>query len=54
MAYYSSKKTNNASDFYTAGGGLTAWQNGLAVAGNFMSALIFSGFLGHSRFLVSN
>ncbi len=46
ITYYSSKKTKNASDFYTAGGGLTAWQNGLAVAGDFMSAASFLGITG--------
>src|SRR3954469_17714856 len=46
ITYYSSKKTNSASDFYTAGGGLTAWQNGLAVAGDFMSAASFFGITG--------
>ncbi|OCA88985.1 solute symporter family protein [Pseudobacillus wudalianchiensis] len=46
ITYLSSKKTKNASDFYTAGGGLTAWQNGLAVAGDFMSAASFLGITG--------
>ena len=46
ITYYSSKKTKNASEFYTAGGGLTAWQNGLAVAGDFMSAASFLGITG--------
>ncbi len=46
ITYFSSKKTKSASDFYTAGGGLTAWQNGLAVAGDFMSAASFLGITG--------
>ncbi|WP_026566041.1 solute symporter family protein [Bacillus sp. UNC41MFS5] len=46
ITYFSSKRTKNASDFYTAGGGLTAWQNGLAVAGDFMSAASFLGITG--------
>ena len=46
ITYFSSKKTKNASDFYTAGGGLTATQNGLAVAGDFMSAASFLGITG--------
>ncbi|MBM7649154.1 cation/acetate symporter [Bacillus ectoiniformans] len=46
ITYLSSKRTKNASDFYTAGGGLTAWQNGLAVAGDFMSAASFLGITG--------
>lgn len=46
ITYWSSKKTKNANDFYTAGGGLTATQNGLAVAGDFMSAASFLGITG--------
>ena len=36
-------KTNSTSDFYTAGGGITGFQNGLAIAGDFMSAASFLG-----------
>ena len=36
-------KTRSASDFYTAGGGITGFQNGLAIAGDFMSAASFLG-----------
>lgn len=46
ITYFSSKKTKSTSDFYTAGGGLTATQNGLAVAGDFMSAASFLGITG--------
>ncbi|CEH30896.1 symporter [Aneurinibacillus migulanus] len=46
ITYYASKKTNNASSFYTAGGGLTGWQNGFAIAGDFMSASSFLGLIG--------
>ncbi len=46
ITYLSSKKTKSTSDFYTAGGGLTATQNGLAVAGDFMSAASFLGITG--------
>jgi cation/acetate symporter len=46
ITYLSSKKTKSTSDFYTAGGGLTASQNGLAVAGDFMSAASFLGITG--------
>ncbi len=38
ITYFASKKTKTAGSFYTAGGGLTARQNGLALAGDFMSA----------------
>ncbi|WP_371867897.1 cation acetate symporter [Pseudoduganella rivuli] len=37
------KRTRSASDFYTAGGGITGFQNGLAIAGDFMSAASFLG-----------
>jgi cation/acetate symporter len=46
ITYYASKRTNNASEFYTAGGGLTGWQNGLAIAGDYMSAASFLGIAG--------
>ena len=46
ITYYASKRTKSASDFYTAGGGLTATQNGLAIAGDFMSAASFLGITG--------
>ncbi len=46
ITYWASKKTKNASEFYTAGGGLTGWQNGLAIAGDYMSAASFLGIAG--------
>jgi cation/acetate symporter len=36
-------KTKSASDFYTAGGGITGFQNGMAIAGDYMSAASFLG-----------
>ncbi|MFS4460670.1 cation acetate symporter [Bdellovibrio sp. HCB2-146] len=36
-------RTRSVSDFYTAGGGITGFQNGLAIAGDFMSAASFLG-----------
>ncbi len=36
-------KTKSAADFYTAGGGITGFQNGLAIAGDYMSAASFLG-----------
>src|SRR6478736_391934 len=36
-------RTKSASDFYTAGGGITGFQNGMAIAGDFMSAASFLG-----------
>lgn len=46
ITYFASKKRKNASEFYTAGGGLTGWQNGLAIAGDYMSAASFLGIAG--------
>ncbi len=40
---WAAKKTRSASDFYTAGGGITGFQNGLAIAGDYMSAASFLG-----------
>ena len=40
---WAAKKTTNTSDFYTAGGGITGFQNGLAIAGDYMSAASFLG-----------
>ena len=40
---WAAKKTTSASDFYTAGGGISGFQNGLAIAGDYMSAASFLG-----------
>ncbi|WP_157216493.1 cation acetate symporter [Flavisphingomonas formosensis] len=37
------QRTRTASDFYTAGGGISGFQNGLAMAGDYMSAASFLG-----------
>jgi len=36
-------RTRTVSDFYTAGGGISGFQNGLAIAGDYMSAASFLG-----------
>ena len=46
VTYIASKRTNSASEFYTAGGGLTGWQNGIAIAGDYLSAASFLGIAG--------
>nr|WP_263314908.1 sodium/solute symporter [Mammaliicoccus sp. Marseille-Q6498] len=46
ITYFASKRTQSANDFYTAGGGLTGWQNGLAIAGDYLSAASFLGIAG--------
>ena len=40
---WAAAKTKSASDFYTAGGGISGFQNGLAIAGDYMSAASFLG-----------
>ncbi|WP_298312580.1 cation acetate symporter [Propionivibrio sp.] len=43
---WAANKTKTAADFYTAGGGITGFQNGLAIAGDYMSAASFLGISG--------
>ncbi|MBK1672204.1 cation acetate symporter [Ectothiorhodospira shaposhnikovii] len=43
VTYWAARRTKTASDFYTAGGGITGFQNGLAIAGDYMSAASFLG-----------
>jgi len=40
---WAASRTRSAADFYTAGGGITGFQNGLAIAGDYMSAASFLG-----------
>jgi cation/acetate symporter len=40
---WAAAKTRSAADFYTGGGGITGFQNGLAIAGDYMSAASFLG-----------
>ncbi len=40
---WAAARTRSAADFYTAGGGITGFQNGLAIAGDYMSAASFLG-----------
>ena len=40
---WAARRTKTASDFYTAGGGIPGFQNGLAIAGDYMSAASFLG-----------
>ena len=43
ITYWASKRVRSRSDYYTAGGNITGFQNGLAIAGDFMSAASFLG-----------
>jgi cation/acetate symporter len=46
ITYWAAKQTKSAKDFYAAGGGITGFQNGLAIAGDYMSAASFLGIAG--------
>jgi cation/acetate symporter len=43
ITYWAAMRTRSAKDFYAAGGGITGLQNGLAIAGDYMSAASFLG-----------
>jgi cation/acetate symporter len=43
ITYWAARRTKSRADFYTAGGGITGFQNGLAIAGDYMSAASFLG-----------
>ncbi len=46
ITYWAAKRTKSTKDFYTAGGGITGFQNGLAIAGDYMSAATLLGLSG--------
>ncbi|WP_321929517.1 cation acetate symporter [Paraburkholderia guartelaensis] len=46
ITQWAARRTRTASDFYTGGGGITGLQNGLAIAGDYMSAASFLGLSG--------
>ncbi len=43
ITFWAARQTRTAKDFYAAGGRITGFQNGLAIAGDFMSAATFLG-----------
>jgi cation/acetate symporter len=43
ITYWAATRTKTASDFYAAGRGITGFQNGMAIAGDYMSAASFLG-----------
>src|SRR6266699_62459 len=59
ITYWASRRSSGASGFFAAGRNITAWQNGIAVAGDYMSAASFLGiagiiaFQGYDGFLFS-
>jgi cation/acetate symporter len=46
VTYIAAKRVKNVADFYTAGGGVSALQNGWAIAGDYLSAASFLGIAG--------
>ncbi len=46
ITYWAAQHTRTTKDFYAAGGGITGLQNGLAIAGDYMSAASFLGIVG--------
>lgn len=46
ITYWAAKKTKTAKEFYAAGRSITGGQNGLALAGDYMSAASFLGIAG--------
>ena len=59
ITYWAAQRTRTKAEFYTAGSGLTGFQNGWAVAGDYMSAASFLGiagliaFFGYDGFMYS-
>ena len=43
IIFWAAQRTASSSDFYTAGGGIPAWQNGIAISGDFLSAATLLG-----------
>src|SRR6478736_10293186 len=46
ITYWAAKKTKTTSEFYAAGRNISGFQNGLALAGDYMSAASFLGIAG--------
>lgn len=46
ITYWAARRTKTTNDFYTGGGGITGFQNGLAIAGDYLSAASFLGIAG--------
>ena len=50
ITYFSAQKSTGSSAYFAAGRRITGWQNGLAVAGDYMSAASFLGIAGMIAF----
>nr|WP_294523655.1 cation acetate symporter [uncultured Rhodopila sp.] len=46
ITYWAARRTKSAAQFYSAGGGITGVQNGVAISGDYMSAASFLGISG--------
>src|SRR6201993_4227194 len=46
ITYWAARRSSGANAFFAAGRRITAWQNGFAVAGDYMSAASFLGIAG--------
>src|SRR6201994_1617249 len=46
ITWFSARKSSGSSAYFAAGRRITGWQNGLAVAGDYMSAASFLGIAG--------
>ena len=46
ITYWAAKKATGASEYFAAGRSIRGWQNGIAVAGDYMSAASFLGITG--------
>lgn len=46
ITYWAARKMTSRKDFYSAGGNISGFQNGLAIAGDYMSAASFLGISG--------
>ncbi len=44
ITYWASKRNKSAADYYAAGGKITGFQNGLAIAGDYMSRGVLPGY----------
>src|SRR5882757_1548939 len=59
ITYWAAKRSSGANQYFAAGRRITGWQNGIAVAGDYMSAASFLGiagiiaFQGYDGFLYS-
>lgn len=50
ITYWAARRTSGATSFFTANRAITGWQNGIAVAGDYMSAASFLGIAGMIAF----